>query len=316
MREAPDLIMIGEIRDMETMKSALAYAETGHLCVSTLHANNANQAIDRIINFFPDNAHKQIRKDLALNLRAIVSQRLPRSTDAKRVAAVEVMLNTPLISDLIEKGEIEQIKKAMIQANILGCQTFDDALFELVQAGKIDSEEALQHADSRNDLSLRFRLEGGSKPKKIKKNVAYAKHVDFNDYKTFIIRRLSVEDEFIDRIPLVEEAIRNTLIEKGLDESSKRPDIELQYVFTSKKIEPEKMGDVDNAISAGINVGPDVKKYGTLKINIVDLNSRKPVWQVVASREVAIQPRSQNEINKDMDFLFDEFPPRPLEIAE
>ena len=316
MREAPDLIMIGEIRDMETMKSALAYAETGHLCVSTLHANNANQAIDRVINFFPDNAHKQIRKDLALNLRAIVSQRLPRSTDGKRVAAVEVMLNTPLISDLIEKGEIEQIKKAMIQANILGCQTFDDALFELVQNGKVDSEEALQHADSRNDLSLRFRLEGGTKPKKIKKNVAYAKHVDFNDYRTFIIRRLSVEDEFIDRIPLVEEAMRNTLITKGLDESSKRPDIELQYVFSSKKIEPEKMGDVDNAISAGINVGPDVKKYGTLKINIVDLDSRKPVWQVVASREVAIQPRSQNEINKDMDFLFDEFPPRPLEIAE
>ncbi|MGI9316986.1 MAG: ATPase, T2SS/T4P/T4SS family, partial [bacterium] len=305
-----------EIRDMETMRSALAYAETGHLCVSTLHANNANQAIDRIINFFPDEGHKQIRKDLALNLRAIVSQRLPKSTDGKRVAAVEVMLNTPLISDLIEKGEIEKIKKAMIQANILGCQTFDDALFNLVQTGKIGTEEALQHADSRNDLSLRFRLEGGSRPKKIKKDVAYAKHVDFDDYRTFIIRRLSVPDDLIDRVSSVEEAMRNTLISKGLEESSKKPDIELQYVFTSKTIEPERMEDVENAISSGINVGPEVKKYGTLKINIVDLDSRKAVWQVVASREIAIQPSPQKEIDKDMDFLFDEFPPRPLEIAE
>ena len=325
MREAPDLIMIGEIRDMETMKSALAYAETGHLCVSTLHANNANQAIDRIINFFPENAHKQLRKDLALNLRAIVSQRLPKSTDGRRVAAVEVMLNTPYISELIERGEIAEIKKAMIKSNILGCQTFDDALFNLVQAGKIDAEEALQHADSRNDLSLRFRLERGSRPKQIKKNVAYAKHVDFNDYRTFMIRRLSVADEFSDLIPLVEEGMRHTLVAKGLEESPQRPDIELQYVFTSRTIEPEKMGDVDNAISAGINVEPEVRKHGTLKVNIVDLDSRKPVWQVVASREIVLdqgaqndaeQLRSQNEVNKDLEYLFDEFPPKALEIAE
>jgi hypothetical protein len=228
---------------------------------------------------------------------------------------VEVMLNTPLISDLIEKGEIGGIKKAMIKAKILGCQTFDDALFDLAQSGKISVAEALQNADSRNDLSLRLRLEGDFRKTKLKKNIAYAKHVDFTDYRTFMIRRLSVPDELVDRVASVEDAIRNTLSTKGLKESSQRPDIELQYVFTSKAVEPEKMDDVDDAVSSGIDVESEVRKHGTLKINIVDLDTRKAVWQVIASRELAVQPRPQNAINQDMDMLFDEFPPRPLEIV-
>ncbi len=159
MREAPDVILIGEIRDRATMEHAIAYAETGHLCLSTLHANNANQALDRIINFFPDSAHHQLFLDLSLNLKAVISQRLVRGTNRKRVPAVEVMLLTSYISELIEKGDIHSIKEAMEQGNQRGMKTFDQALFELYKSGKIGLEEALRNADSRNNLSLKIRLD-------------------------------------------------------------------------------------------------------------------------------------------------------------
>jgi twitching motility protein PilU len=163
MREAPDVILIGEIRDRATMEHAIAYAETGHLCLSTLHANNANQALDRIINFFPDTAHKQLFLDLSLNLRGIISQRLVRGLDGKRVAAVEVMLPTAYIRELIQKGDIHAIKDTMEQGGQSGMQTFDQALFELYSAGKVSLDEALRNADSRNNLSLKIRLtQGGS----------------------------------------------------------------------------------------------------------------------------------------------------------
>jgi len=159
MREAPDVILIGEIRDMETMQSAIAYSETGHLCLSTLHANNANQALDRIINFFPDSAHRQIFVDLSLNLRAVVSQRLILARDGGLVPAVEVMLLSRYVSELIRKGEIKGIKDAMEQSELHGMQTFDQALYQLYHTGAITLEQALQNADSRNDLSLRIRLD-------------------------------------------------------------------------------------------------------------------------------------------------------------
>ena len=160
MREAPDVIMIGEIRDRETMQAAIAYAETGHLCLSTLHANNANQTLDRIINFFPDSARHQLLIDLSLNLRAVVSQRLLRGIDHKRVPAVEILLSTAYVTDLIEKGEIATLKEAMKQGQEYGMQTFDDSLYRLYADGKISYPEAIEHADSRTDLSLRIRLEG------------------------------------------------------------------------------------------------------------------------------------------------------------
>lgn len=158
LREAPDVILIGEIRDSKTMQHATAYAETGHLCLATLHANNANQAIDRIINFFPDSAHKQLYNDLSLNLKAVVSQRLIPTVDGKRVPAVEILLATSFISELIQKGDIHSIKEAMEQGKGQGMQTFDGALYELYKAGKITVEEALRNADSRNNLSLKIRL--------------------------------------------------------------------------------------------------------------------------------------------------------------
>jgi twitching motility protein PilU len=160
MREAPDVIMIGEIRDRETMQAAIAYAETGHLCLSTLHANNANQTLDRIINFFPEAARHQLLIDLSLNLKAVVGQRLLTGLKAKRVPAVELLLSSAYISDLIEKGEIASIREAMKQGNDQGMQTFDQALYQLYAAGEISYQEALEHADSRTDLALKVRLEG------------------------------------------------------------------------------------------------------------------------------------------------------------
>ena len=159
LREAPDVIVIGEIRDRETMRHALHYAETGHVCLSTLHANNANQTLERIINFFPDTAHHALLLDLAQHLRAIISQRLIPGVDGKRVPAVEILLNTPFISELIEKSRINEIKDAMEQGKFAGMQTFDQALYHLFKAGKITVEEALRHADSRNNLRLKLRLE-------------------------------------------------------------------------------------------------------------------------------------------------------------
>ncbi len=161
LRQAPDVILIGEIRDAETMEHALAFAETGHLAISTLHANNANQALDRIINFFPSERHAQILQDVGLNMQAIISQRLVPTVDNKRVAAVEVLLGTKTIQDLIYKGDIDSIKEIMGKSENLGMQTFDAALFKLQQMGKITLDEALKNADSANNLRLRIKLAEG-----------------------------------------------------------------------------------------------------------------------------------------------------------
>ncbi|MGP1715852.1 MAG: PilT/PilU family type 4a pilus ATPase [Methylophilus sp.] len=159
LRQAPDVIMIGEIRDRETMDYAIAFSETGHLCLATLHANSTNQALDRIINFFPEERRQQLLMDLSLNLRCIASQRLiPKVDGSGRVAAVEVLLHSPLISDLIYKGDVHAIKEIMAKSRELGMQTFDQALFELYEESKITYDDALRNADSVNDLRLKIKL--------------------------------------------------------------------------------------------------------------------------------------------------------------
>lgn len=161
LRQAPDVILIGEIRDRATMEHAIAFAETGHLCMATLHANNSNQALDRIINFFPEERRPQLLMDLSLNLRAFISQRLiPRKEGKGRVAAIEIMLNSPLISDLIFKGQVHEIKDVMKRSRELGMRTFDQALFDLYEAGIISYEDALRNADSMNELRLEIKLKG------------------------------------------------------------------------------------------------------------------------------------------------------------
>ena len=161
LRQAPDVILIGEIRDAETMEHALAFAETGHLAISTLHANNANQAIDRIINFFPEERHKQLFNDLSLNLQGFISQRLIPTVDGKRCAAVEVLLGTPIVQDLVKKGEVHALKEVMEKSVNLGMQTFDHALLELFRAGRISEDEAIRNADSANNLRLKINLSDG-----------------------------------------------------------------------------------------------------------------------------------------------------------
>ncbi len=158
MRQAPDLILIGEIRDMETMKHAVAYSETGHLCLATLHANNANQAIERILSFFPPDGRQGIQLALALNLVSIVSQRLVTGVETRRVAAFEVLINSPYIAELIQKYKLEEIKEVMADNNDIGMCSFDQSLFNLYLAGRISAENALHNADSRNNLSLKMRL--------------------------------------------------------------------------------------------------------------------------------------------------------------
>jgi len=160
MREAPDVILIGEIRDRETMEHAIAFAETGHLRLSTLHANSANQALDRIINFFPDERRQQLLMDLSLNLKGVISQRLiPKIDGIGRIPAIEVMLNTPLMADLIFKGDVHEMKSLIAKSNEAGMKTFDQALFDLYEAQKITFEDALRNADSVNDIRLRIKLE-------------------------------------------------------------------------------------------------------------------------------------------------------------
>jgi len=158
MRQAPDVILIGEIRDSQTMEAAITFADTGHLCLATLHSTNANQAFERIINFFPESRHAQIFLQLALNLRAIISQRLVMGTEGLRVAALEILLDTPRIKELIKRGEVDTIKEAMEQSAQEGCQTFDMALFDLYSTGRISLDQALSNADSINNLRLKIKV--------------------------------------------------------------------------------------------------------------------------------------------------------------
>jgi twitching motility protein PilU len=165
LRQAPDVILIGEIRDRQTMEHALAFAETGHLAISTLHANNANQALDRIINFFPDERHKQLLSDLSINLQAFVSQRLIPTVDGKRCAAIEILLNSGRIADLIREGAVTEIKEVMEKSEGMGMRTFDSALYHLYQEGKISLDETLKNADAANNLRLRIELDAKGKGK-------------------------------------------------------------------------------------------------------------------------------------------------------
>jgi twitching motility protein PilU len=165
LRQAPDVILIGEIRDRETMEYAIQFAETGHLVLATLHANSSNQALDRVINFFPEDRREQLLMDLSLNLRGLISQRLvPRQGGHGRIAAIEIMLNSPLIQDLIFKGEVTKIKEVMARSTRIGMKTFDQSLFDLYELGFIAYEDALRNADSKNELRLRVKLESKRDP--------------------------------------------------------------------------------------------------------------------------------------------------------
>jgi twitching motility protein PilU len=313
MREAPDVIMIGEIRDLDTMRHAMNYAETGHLCVSTLHANNAYNAVQRILGFYDEAAHPQVLQDLSMRLKAIVSQRLTITRDNRRAAAVEIMLNTPFISELLRDGQIDKLKDAMAQARESGCVTFDDALFDLVNSGRITQDEALRHADSRTNLSLRFKLEGvgTADAPAFKKDVAYTRSAPFENYQTYQIKLVKVTnwpDELQDRIPKIEQGIRNTLNRKGFQEVTEDPEMVVQWALGTRQVQLS-LQDVDDSVRSYTRIESECATHGTVAIAVVDQSTGKGVWRVTAARKMVDGERDQEQIDADCGELLSEFPP-------
>ena len=291
MREAPNVIMIGEIRDRSTMKKAIAYAESGHLCLSTLHANSANEAIDRIINFFDETAHRQLFNDLSGHLKAIICQRLPIGKQGKRIAAVEIMINTPLISNLIHRGEVSKIKEAMSKKKGEGCQTFDDALFDLVRQGMLGQDVALQHADSRNDLALRFRLEGTEEEKSdpIIKEINYARGLSFSHYHSYNLYQFKIDKISGNTGEILESAIQKSMTKKGFTWEKRDPNLELRYSLTLNQV--------------GNNV------TGVILMNMSDLKNQKSIWRAKGTRSLDAHNISEWKLDQDIEELLKSFPP-------
>lgn len=309
MREAPDVIMIGEVRDMDTMKQAITYAETGHLCLTTLHASNAVHALDRIKNFFPDSAQKQLRGDLSSQLRAIVSQRLALGADGKRVVVVEIMLNTPLIQELIYQDRSVEIHDAMIQSKPLGSQTFEDHLYELVQAGRLSREEALRCADSKTNLSLRFRLEGSAAEVRVAvpRDVSYARNTRFSLINTYRIRSYRKDDD--QRLnSVIERGIRLAMKMKGLREDDVHPDMEIRYQLCRNRRDL-LAGSMEAPVKARSATLTEQELTGALIITMMDTASAKPVWNLVASQKFFQVLEAGDSASGAFLDLFSEFPP-------
>jgi twitching motility protein PilU len=313
LREAPDVIMIGEIRDQDTMQHALAYAETGHLCVATLHANNANEALERIINFFPEMAHKQILLDLSQHLNAIISQRLCIGVDRKRVAVMEMMFNTGHVSDLIGSGKLGEIKEAMTRSKAMVHKTFDQALYELYEQGKISEHEALRQADSRNNLSLQIRsnrtVSGDQYP--MEKELSFNRNAPFEHYVSFCLRPLQVSKK---RRPDADVVLKNAIIggfeQKGLTYSPGEASIEVQYSYGIEDIKGLSLEPIDNESDQLSELSVDSDQQITLLINIIDMRTNNDVWRLQAKhRATPEEPhKSQEEVNSILLELLLDYP--------
>jgi len=320
MREAPDVILIGEIRDANTMRQALTYAETGHLCVSTLHANTANQALDRIINFFPHDAHAQILMDVASYLKAIVAQRLAVGVDGKRVATCEIMVNTPHISDLIQKGKIYDIKAAMDQARHLVHQTFDDDLYRLTVEGKISQKEALIHADSRNNLALMFRqnkhkFDDPKKPEK--RDISYNKNAPFSKYRSFRIQPVRNGGDNNEQIVALSKALLSAFKDKGLKYDKNEPDIEVQFMFEIEHVHGQHRLEKDeNTRNILSDTTADPEKEVILNINIRDLKNKVDVWRLNISHRLSDSSIGQESYDKDIARILKSYPPKKKKRPE
>ncbi len=312
MREAPDVILIGEIRDRSTMKQALTYAETGHLCLATLHASNANQALERIFNFFPEEAKQQILQDLSLNLRAIVAQRLCIGIDSRRVAAVEMMQVTPYVKELIEFGKIEEIKEAMERAEDKVNQTFDQCLYKLIKDEKITLDEGLRKADSKNNLSLKFRLEkdekNGNKEQATDVDFTVSKNAPFEHYQTYSIKALKVRSKSETIKQKINMAIMIALDNKGLRLVEGGADLEIQYALGIKVEESLSLEPIVGQKSNFQYLNSGDKEFTVLMINIVDVDSHKPVYRITASKKKSSYEESQGQINAGISALLKSFP--------
>jgi len=310
LREAPDLILIGEVRDQATMKQAIAYAETGHLCLATLHANNANQAISRILNFFPEDDHRHLLQDLSLNLKAVISQRLCIGYDNNRVAAVEFMGVTPYIAELIEKGRVDEIKSAMEKSDDRTSKTFDQALYDLAVKGRISDEEALRNADSRNNLALRFRLSevGEGIGYRIKSEYTLNKKAPFEQYATYKITPLKVQGGRPDAEAVFIEAIASALGAKGLQQSGADPDLDVQFVFGIKKTKGLALYPIADEGEAFEQYQPESERHAMLLVNVVDARTHKPVYRLTASRRETDDHLPQSEVNRIIADLLKTYP--------
>lgn len=309
MREAPDVILIGEIRDQETMKQALTYAETGHLCLATMHANNSNLALERIVNFFPEDAHKIILQDIALNLNAIIAQRLCIGLEEKRVAAVKIMMNTPFISQLIEKGKIEEIKEAMTRSKGKVNQTFDDALYNLVKEGKVSRKEALRKADSANNLVLRFRLEDGDKSESSADGSEFSVNhaAPFDHYHTYNINPLKVKSKTPYAQKKLTAAIMAVMNQRGLEFKMRDPDIEVQIVLSYQAEEGLKLEAIEGQ-SKPTEFINDSKEQALLIINVIDRETEKPIFRISAARKTADLNETQQQLNQGIAGLLRKLP--------
>lgn len=312
MREAPDVILIGEIRDRQTMKQALTYAETGHLCLATLHASNANQALERIFNFFPEEAKKQILQDLSFNLRAIVAQRLCIGIKNLRVAAVEMMQVTPYVKELIEFGKIEEIRDAMERAEDTVNQTFDQCLYKLIKEEKITLEEGLNKADSKNNLSLKFRLEkdpnNGQEKTSLDNQVLICKDAPFEHYHTYSIRALKVRAKSETIKQKINTALMIALNNKGMRLVEGGADLEVQYALGLKIEEDMSLEPIAGQKSNYKFLDQGNKEYIVLMINIIDFGSKKPIFRISASKKKSTYEESQGQLNEGISSLLRSFP--------
>ena len=304
LRESPDVIMIGEIRDYATAKHAIRYAETGHLCLSTMHAASADQALDRLLNFFPPDEQRSVQQDLAAHLVAVIGQRLARGLDDKRVAALEIMMKTPYIAELIDKGETGAIKDAMGSSQKDSCQTFDEALYQLIRQERISKEEGMRLADSRINLSLRFRL-GEDTPD----SHYHAKHWTSPEFGKGAYRRVQVlaRASQRERRPEMEIALKQALEQaitgRGYHLDAQAPDLVVKYTYGLhhglEHGQPAIESDQD-APDAGVESG--------LAIQARDQRSGQIVWKLVATRRLGQQPHSQPEINVEVANLLGALP--------
>jgi twitching motility protein PilU len=315
MREAPDVILIGEIRDRATMKQALTYAETGHLCLATLHASNANQALERIFNFFPEEAKQQILQDLALNLRAVVAQRLCIGITNRRVAAIEMMQVTPFVKELIEFGKIEEIKEAMERSEDKVNQTFDQALYKLIKEEKISLEEGLRKADSKNNLALKFRLgeDGGASDLAQEASApgsefSINREAPFEKYSTYTLKLMKVDSKSEIANQKLNMALMMALDNKGLRLVNGGGDIEVQYALGIKREESLKLESISGKSDRYDYMNHEDKAYTTLMVNIVDTESKKAVFRVAARKKKATYQENQRELNAGVGVLLKNFP--------
>lgn len=312
LREAPDIIMIGEVRSAENMRHALSYAETGHLCVATLHANNASQALDRVINFFTHEAHNQIRTDISLFLKAVVAQNLCVGIDGKQIAIFEIMKNTPHVADLIHSGRIIDIKEAMERSKDAGHRTFDDDLFELHFNGRISKQEALRYATSKNNLAARFRSHSRMLPageKEVSKKASYDKQALFNAYRLFRIRPAKISNiTERNQVKALNKAILAAFEAKGLEYDRDAPDIEIHYEFQlvedgGLQLEESKSANYQSNDSAA-----DAKKQLVLNLRVKDTETMKDVWRVKSSDLLVGTLANQTTCNYEIAGILDGYP--------